>query len=113
MQKAEAIESPITDKNLRNSGESTEHDAKKLITDVFDYCIFPAALVAAAAFIEWFGYLVDASSYLRVFAIVALALIGSALYRVLRVRSVVKAYQQNADGEKVVGNFLKNLIASD
>ena len=113
MQKADAIESPITDKNLRNAGESTEHDARKIITDVFDYCIFPAALVVAAAFMEWLDYFVDASSYLRVFAIVALALIGSTFYRILRVRSTVKAYQHGSDGEKPVGHFLKNLIASD
>jgi len=111
MQKTEAIESAITDKNLANSGESTEREARKFITDVFDYCIFPAALVTAAAFMEWFGYFGGSPSYRRLFSIIGLALIGSTIYKVLRVRSIVKAHQQGADGEKAVGSFLEKLIA--
>jgi Nuclease-related domain len=101
--------SPLTDKPLRNPGQSLERQRDGIL---YEKILFPALmawfLICFIAW-EWWNYFHPAPRnpiILTVMVIIAVVYIG---YRISRMWSEVKQINQGIEGEKAVGQYLEKL----
>jgi hypothetical protein len=112
MKKGSDKTSPIKAKPLRNPGESAHQESRRIVEDfVFSYFLY-AGVVVCFALVEWLRYFLEAPYYPWAYTVVAAIFASVAALKIYRVYPEYKNYQQGAEGEKVVGQCLQELIAS-
>jgi len=104
--------SPLTDKPLRNPGQSLERQLDDLLLNkVMQPIIIAATLVWMAGMEWWYHFHPQARSPITA-SIIASAVVVYAAFRIWRTWPELKQLRQGIDGEKAVGQFLERLRES-
>ena len=101
--------SPITDKPLRNPGQSLEKRCDDLL---LDKVLLPAMLTFTMiwfAGMEWWYYFNPATRSPVITTIAAIILLAYAIFRIWRTWPELRQLRQGIEGEKAVGQFLERL----
>ncbi|MBT9539367.1 nuclease-related domain-containing protein [Thiobacillus sp.] len=104
--------SPITDKPLRNPGQSLEEARRKLFEDKIETPFLFALFFSLMAAMEWWRYYFKQPPSPIIFTICAVLLAGFTAWRFWKTRPQVHAIKQGIEGEKAVGQFLERLRES-
>jgi hypothetical protein len=101
--------SPLTDKPLRNPGQSLDEQIHDLISNyALGPLVFALFLVLVAA-LEWLKYFGSIPPRPVLYSVPAVVAVGYALFRFSRVRREWEALRLGRDGEKDVGQKLEVL----
>lgn len=100
--------SPLTDKPLRNPGQSIEEQRQTLIDKALEPVLM-AGLLAVMAALEWHRYYFPRPPSPKLFTALAVLAVGYAGFRVWRVLPKARALRQAMEGERAVGQFLERL----
>lgn len=101
--------SPITEKPLRNPGQSLQKQRDNLLYDKMLAPVLAAWLLVVLAGLEWWFYLNPAPRNPVVLSVIALLAVTFAAWRIWRVWPQLKQFNQGIEGEKAVGQFLESL----
>jgi hypothetical protein len=101
--------SPITDKPLRNPGQSLEKRREDLIFDRVLAPMLMAFMLAWLAGTEWWYYYNPQTRNPALITIGAVIALAYAAFRFWRTRPELKQLRQGIEGEKAVGQFLERL----
>lgn len=104
--------SPLTDKPLRNPGQSLERQRNDLIYDKLMLPFFMSWFLIVMAGMEWWYYFNPKARSPITLTVIAIALLAYAIIRIWRKWPEVKQLKQGIDGEKAVGQFLERLRES-
>lgn len=105
----ESTKSPINDKPLRLPGQSLEEERRRLIEDKIETPLMLAVFFMAFAAMEWWRYIWKQPPNPIVISVVAVLVMGFALWRIWRARPKLRAIKQGIEGEKAVGQYLERL----
>ncbi len=101
--------SPLTDRPLRNPGQSIDERIQNLLTDKFLLPIMIATLLVAFAAIEWWRYYVpQPPKPILVTFMASFATIWAGI-RIRKFRPQLHSLRLARDGERAVGQFLERL----
>ena len=101
--------SPITDKPLRNPGQSLEKRRDDLLFDRVLAPIMMAFMLAWLAGTEWWYYFNPQTRNPTLITVLAAISLAYAAFRFWRTRPELKQLRQGIEGEKAVGQFLEKL----
>jgi len=101
--------SPIKDKPLRAPGQSLEEQRRTLLEDKVMAPLTLALVVTVITGLEWWRYFSNQKPNPLVYSAFAIALIAFAVWRIYRLRPILRNLHQGIEGEKAVGQFLERL----
>lgn len=101
--------SPITDKPLRQPGQSLEEERQKLFEDKLEPYALMALFFVLFAALEWWKVWWNMPPSPILFTAVALCFLCFAALRVFKALPRLRALRQGIDGEKAVGQYLERL----
>ncbi|MDE2310111.1 MAG: NERD domain-containing protein [Betaproteobacteria bacterium] len=104
--------SPITDKPLRNPGQSLEKRRDDLLYDKVLAPMLLAFMMILLAGMEWWYYFNPKARNPVVATIFAIAILVYAIFRIWRTWPELQQLRQGIEGEKAVGQFLERLRES-
>lgn len=105
----EKYKSPIKAKALRNPGQSVEEKIRDLIDEKMLSYILASTFVIVYAALEWTYWYLETPRSPWVLTILAGIVLLFSLYKVIKLRKVIKTYRQGLDGERAVGQYLEKL----
>lgn len=97
---------------LRLPGQSLSQQLDDLLLDQIAPALMIALFMVVVAGLEWWRYLTDAKPNPLVYSIVALVMIGYAVYKVLRHKKAIRQLRQGRDGERAVAQNLERFRAA-
>lgn len=103
--------SPITDKPLRNPGQSLERRRDELLDKVLSPSLAAWFLIVMAA-LEWWYYFHPTTRNPITITVVAIIAVLYAAFRIRRTWPELRQLRQGIEGEKAVGQFLERLRES-
>ncbi|MBW8364757.1 MAG: NERD domain-containing protein [Rhizobium sp.] len=109
---SESTKSPIKDKPLRFPGQSLEEERRKLFEDKLETPLMLAVFFVALAAMEWWRFLWKQPPSPIVFTVFAFLFVGFAIWRIWKMRPLVRAIKQGIEGEKAVGQYLERMRES-
>jgi len=101
--------SPITDKPLRNPGQSLEEQRGDLLYDKILAPMLIALMMVWFTGMEWWYYFNPTARNPVISTIMALIVAGYASYQMWRTWPLLRQLKQGIEGEKAVGQFLERL----
>ena len=101
--------SPITDKPLRNPGQSLEKRLDDLLHDKVLLPSFSAWFLIVMTALEWWYYFHPTTRSPVTITVIAIFAVVYAIFRVWRTWPELRKLRQGIEGEKVVGQFLERL----
>jgi len=106
---SESKRSPIKDKPLRTPGQSLEEERRAIWDDKVEPWVLSALFLLLLVAWEWLRYFHPLPTTPWVVTVCAIALMGFAAWRFLRLLPTIRQLRQGAEGEKAVGQFLERL----
>lgn len=97
---------------LRLPGQSLSQQLDDLLLDQIVPALMLALFMVLVAGMEWWRYLTDAKPNPIVYSIVALVMVGYAVYKVLRNKKAIRQLRQGRNGERVVAQNLERFRAA-
>lgn len=104
--------SPLTDKPLRQAGQSVNEKLQEIVYDTILSYYLVAAFVCLLAAMEWVKHYTGRPPTPWLYTIFAASVTTYAFFRIFRERKKIREYKQGRDGEKVVGEYLDRLRAN-
>ena len=104
--------SPITDKLLRQPGQSISDMLLEILFEKILSYYFMAVFFVVLAAVEWVQYWTDASPNPWLFTVFAIGVSAFAYFRIDREFKKAKNHRLGRDGERAVGEFLDRLRAN-
>jgi len=104
--------SPITDKPLRNPGQSLERRLDDMLRDKVMQPMLFAFMMVWLVGMEWWHYLYPTARNPIIITVIAIAVVVYEAFRLWRSWPELKQLKQGLDGEKAVGQFLERLRES-
>lgn len=101
--------SPITDKPLRNPGQSLEKMRDDMLYDKVLAPTMMALMMAWFTAMEWWYYFNPRTRNPLILSIFAVLMVAYAVWRIWRTWPQLHQLKQGIEGEKVVGQFLERL----
>lgn len=101
--------SPLTDRPLRNPGQSLDEELEETIFSEFLSPLMLALLMCSLAGVEWARWYFGHPPNPVLFTIFAAAAVGYAVWRTLRARRRIRNIKLGRDGERAIGQFLESL----
>ena len=99
--------SPLTDKPLRNPGQSVEDQIGSVVNDeLITYIILPFTFILLSI-IEWMHWYFDTKPSPFLISVIALLSVIYSVYKILKIKKKLKSLRQGRDGEKAVGQYLE------
>lgn len=98
--------SPITDKLLRQPGQSLDEEISNILDDqLIPYILAPVLFSVLAAY-EWYRRYFETPPSPWTLTFMALAAIAYSTYKIIPLRKRIKAMRQGSEGEKAVAELL-------
>lgn len=111
--KRQATRSPVDRALLlRLPGQSLTEQLDDLLLDQILPAIMLAIFMLIVAGLEWWRYATDAKPNPILYSLVAVVMIGYAVYKVLRHQKHIRQIRQGRDGERVVAQLLERFRAA-
>ena len=104
--------SPITDKPLRQAGQSVREKLEEIVYNKILGYYFIAGFLCVLAVVEWVKSWTAAPPAPWLYTIIAVGVSAYAFFRGSRELKKAKNYKLGRDGEKVVGEYLDRLRAN-
>lgn len=101
--------SPITDKPLRNPGQSLEERHRTLLDDKVLMPVLIAWIAIAWAGMEWWYFFNPKTRNPLTLSVVAVLMVTYAAWKIWRTWPELRQLKQGIEGEKAVGQFLERL----
>ena len=99
--------SPLTDKPLRNPGQSLEDQIDTIVNDQLTTYVLLPALLILMSIMEWMHWYFDTKPSPFLISLIALISIVYSTYKILKIRKKLQNLKQGRDGEKAVGQYLE------
>jgi len=101
--------SPLTDKPLRNPGQSLDEQINKLYSeDMTDYAIYSAVVIMLAG-LEWWRYYTNPSFSPITYTVIAVIVTMFCLYKLSNLKKKIRLLKLGRDGERAIGQYLEGL----
>jgi len=100
--------SPLREKPLRNPGQSLDEEIEHLGDDMLTPFLY-AIVFLSMAILAWQEYITKKPQNPYTSTVIALALIGWAIFKISKLRRKMNSLKMARDGEKIVGQELENL----
>jgi hypothetical protein len=107
--KNEEKKSPLTDRPLRNPGQSIDEAIDKLIDDKALSYIVASTFFIALSIMEWVRWYNNAPYSPILYSIMALLVTGFSAFKLVKIKKKLENLKLGRDGERAVGQFLENL----
>ena len=101
--------SPLTDKPLRNPGQSLDESISKILDDeAMQYALLPTICIVFTL-VEWLRWYNESPYAPYIWTVITLIVLPYSLYKLFRIRKTLKKLRLGRDGERVVGQYLELL----
>jgi len=98
--------SPITDKLLRQPGQSLDEEVQRILDDkILIYLLFPSMFFLLATF-EWYRWYSEMPPSPWLLTTLAIASIILSLFKIIPLKKKLSAMRQGSEGEKAVAEML-------
>lgn len=101
--------SPLTDKPLRNPGQSLDEEIDSLLNDDAMTYFIGSTFVIMLAALEWWRWYMEAPYAPNLYTIAAIIVTAFSVYKIVKIKKKLKHLRQGRDGERAVGQYLEGL----
>ena len=98
--------SPITDKLLRQPGQSLDEEIQNILDDKITPYIIASALAIFITFYEWYRLYFETPPMPWLLTSLTILTVSYSLYKIIPLRKKLKAMRQGSEGEKAVAELL-------
>jgi len=101
--------SPLTDKPLRNPGQSLDDEIDSLLNEDAATYIIASIFMTVLTGLEWWRWYNDLPYAPITYSVMTLIVATFSVYKIIKIKKKLKYLRQGRDGERAIGQYLEGL----